>query len=122
VCGAYGRSRRAELLGVPAVLAALHPMWVPTGQFPNPALTSILPMAAAAKVLNRATYASRKPSFPGLAESWRRHPQLTPDALAAAIHHALTNRSMATRAQQLSEQVRSENGLARAIQILESLR
>ena len=47
--------------------------------------------------------------------------KLTVDGLAAAIRGALTDRAMIARAQQLGEQVRSENGLARAVEILETL-
>jgi sterol 3beta-glucosyltransferase len=43
--------RLAEAIDVPAVLAAMQPVWVPTGTFPNPVLPVRLPRA-----LNRASY------------------------------------------------------------------
>lgn len=42
----------AEMLGVPAVLAALQPGWVPTSEFPCP----MVPLPRLPRFLNRATY------------------------------------------------------------------
>ncbi|MFI9847618.1 glycosyltransferase [Nonomuraea sp. NPDC051941] len=42
----------AERLGVPAVPAALQPVWVPTGTFPNPMMAGL----KVPKALNRASY------------------------------------------------------------------
>lgn len=60
----------AELLGVPAVLAALQPGWVPTGAFPCP----MLPLPRLPKVLNRATYlavAATLRAYTGVTDRWR---------------------------------------------------
>ncbi|GAA2899902.1 glycosyltransferase [Streptosporangium fragile] len=60
----------AERLGVPAVPAALQPVWVPTGAFRNPMLPLPLP-----KALNRASYLPIKlmlRSFGGIADDLRR--------------------------------------------------
>ncbi|GAA1761568.1 glycosyltransferase [Nonomuraea bangladeshensis] len=60
----------AERLGVPAVLAALQPVWVPTAAFRNPMLPLPLP-----KALNRASYLPVKlmlRSFAGISDDLRR--------------------------------------------------
>ncbi|NUW44533.1 glycosyltransferase [Nonomuraea rhodomycinica] len=60
----------AERLGVPAVPAALQPVWVPTGAFRNPMLPLPLPRA-----LNRASYLPIKlmlRSFGGIADDLRK--------------------------------------------------
>ncbi|GAA5057102.1 sterol 3beta-glucosyltransferase [Thermocatellispora tengchongensis] len=59
----------AEWLGVPAVPAALQPVWVPTGAFRNPMVPLPLPPA-----LNRASYLPIKlmlRSFGGIADTLR---------------------------------------------------
>ncbi|GAA2851471.1 glycosyltransferase [Nonomuraea rubra] len=59
----------AEWLGVPAVPAALQPVWVPTATFRNPMLPVPLP-----KALNRASYLAIKlmlRSFGGIADRLR---------------------------------------------------
>ncbi|MEV3986762.1 glycosyltransferase [Nonomuraea sp. NPDC049758] len=59
----------AERLGVPAVLAALQPVWVPTAAFRNPMLPLPLPNA-----LNRASYLPIKlmlRSFAGITDDLR---------------------------------------------------
>jgi sterol 3beta-glucosyltransferase len=59
----------AEWLGVPAVPAALQPVWVPTGAFRNPMLPLPVPRA-----LNRASYLPIKlmlRSFGGIADKLR---------------------------------------------------
>ncbi|WP_084962925.1 glycosyltransferase [Thermoactinospora rubra] len=59
----------AEKLGVPAVPAAMQPVWVPTATFPNPMLPVRLPRA-----LNRASYLPIKMllrSFAGVADQLR---------------------------------------------------
>ncbi|MEV6040306.1 glycosyltransferase [Nonomuraea sp. NPDC052116] len=61
----------AERLGVPAVPAALQPVWVPTAAFRNPMLPLPLP-----KALNRASYLPIKlmlRSFGGIADDLRKH-------------------------------------------------
>ncbi|RBQ13914.1 glycosyltransferase [Spongiactinospora rosea] len=60
----------AEFLGVPAVPAALQPVWVPTAAFRNPVLPLRLPRA-----LNRASYLPIKlllRSFGGIADRLRK--------------------------------------------------
>lgn len=60
-----------ERLGVPAVPAALQPVWVPTAAFRNPVLSLPLP-----KALNRASYLPIKlmlRSFGGTADDLREH-------------------------------------------------
>ncbi|WP_189226160.1 glycosyltransferase [Saccharothrix coeruleofusca] len=60
----------AELLGVPAVLAALQPGWVPTAAFPCP----MLPLPRLPKSLNRATYllvGATLRAYAGIADRWR---------------------------------------------------
>ncbi|MFD7659489.1 glycosyltransferase [Actinosynnema sp. NPDC059797] len=60
----------AELLGVPAVLAALQPGWVPTRVFPCP----MLPLPRLPKALNRATYlavSATLRAYAGIADRWR---------------------------------------------------
>lgn len=60
----------AQLLGVPAVLAALQPGWVPTRAFPCPMLS--LPRLPEA--LNRATYlavSATLRAYAGIADRWR---------------------------------------------------
>ncbi|MFI7637419.1 glycosyltransferase [Nonomuraea sp. NPDC049400] len=60
----------AERLGVPAVPAALQPVWVPTAAFRNPMLPVPLP-----KALNRASYLPIKlmlRSFGGIADDLRK--------------------------------------------------
>ncbi|TDD17749.1 nucleotide disphospho-sugar-binding domain-containing protein [Nonomuraea diastatica] len=61
----------AERLGVPSVPAALQPVWVPTGTFPNPMTMSI----RVPKTLNRATYLPTRlllRSMAGTADRMRR--------------------------------------------------
>ncbi|MBW4722149.1 glycosyltransferase [Saccharothrix obliqua] len=60
----------AELLGVPAVLAALQPGWVPTAAFPCP----MVPLPRLPKSLNRATYLAASAtlrSYAGITDRWR---------------------------------------------------
>jgi sterol 3beta-glucosyltransferase len=47
------------------------------------------------------------------------HSQLTAERLAAAIAHAVTDRDMRTRAATLGERIRAEDGIARAIEVIE---
>lgn len=60
----------AEMLGVPAVLVALQPGWVPTAEFPCP----MVPMPRLPKVFNRATYLTVSATlrvYNGIASNWR---------------------------------------------------
>ncbi|WP_433270897.1 glycosyltransferase [Actinosynnema sp. CS-041913] len=60
----------AEMLGVPAVLAAFQPGWVPTSAFPCP----MVPLPKLPRSLNRATYltvSATLRSFAGIADDWR---------------------------------------------------
>ncbi|TQM79339.1 sterol 3beta-glucosyltransferase [Saccharothrix saharensis] len=60
----------AELLDVPAVLAALQPGWVPTAAFPCP----MLPLPRLPKILNRASYAAvgaMLRAYAGTTDRWR---------------------------------------------------
>jgi sterol 3beta-glucosyltransferase len=60
----------AEMLGVPAVLVALQPGWVPTAVFPCP----MLPFPRLPKVFNRATYlavSATLRAYSGIATTWR---------------------------------------------------
>ncbi|YCK39645.1 glycosyltransferase [Actinomadura sp. ATCC 39365] len=89
----------AERLGVPAVPAALQPVWVPTAAFRNPMLPLPLP-----KALNRASYLPIKlmlRSFAGIADDLRarlelprrrgRHDILRrPDGRPATVLHAFS--------------------------------
>ena len=45
--------------------------------------------------------------------------QLTTDQLATAIEQALTDRVMQQRAAQIGQQIRSEDGIVRAVQLIE---
>ncbi len=60
----------AEALGVPAVLAALQPGWVPTSQFPCP----MVPLPPLPRFLNRATYlavSATLRAYSGVVNAWR---------------------------------------------------
>ncbi|MFD1152422.1 glycosyltransferase, partial [Saccharothrix hoggarensis] len=60
----------AEMLGVPAVLAALQPGWVPTSAFPCP----LVPLPRVPRALNRATYltvGATLRAYAGIATAWR---------------------------------------------------
>ncbi|MGY6651457.1 glycosyltransferase [Amycolatopsis sp. TRM77291] len=60
----------AEMLGVPAVVVALQPGWIPTGEFPCP----MIPLPRLPKILNRATYlavAAILRTFAGITSTWR---------------------------------------------------
>lgn len=60
----------AEMLGVPAVLAALQPGWVPTDEFACP----MVPLPRLPRVLNRATYltvAAMLRVYADIATPWR---------------------------------------------------
>ncbi|WP_156755578.1 glycosyltransferase [Actinokineospora pegani] len=60
----------AEVLGVPAVLVALQPGWVPTGAFPCP----MVPLPRLPRFLNRASYltvSATLRTFSGIATAWR---------------------------------------------------
>jgi sterol 3beta-glucosyltransferase len=60
----------AEMLGVPAVLAALQPGWVPTAEFPCP----MVPLPKLPKVFNRATYltvSATLRAYSGVINAWR---------------------------------------------------
>ncbi|WP_340682602.1 glycosyltransferase [Amycolatopsis coloradensis] len=60
----------AEMLGVPAVVVALQPGWIPTGEFPCP----MIPLPRLPKVVNRATYlavAAILRAFTGITSTWR---------------------------------------------------
>ncbi|MFE2752340.1 glycosyltransferase [Actinosynnema sp. NPDC059335] len=60
----------AELLGVPSVVAALQPGWVPTAAFPCP----MLPLPRLPKALNRATYlavSATLRAYAGITDRWR---------------------------------------------------
>lgn len=60
----------AELLGVPAVLAALQPGWVPTAAFPCP----MVPLPRLPRFLNRATYltvSATLRAYAGVVNAWR---------------------------------------------------
>ncbi|XVV00627.1 glycosyltransferase [Actinosynnema sp. CA-248983] len=60
----------AEMLGVPAVLAALQPGWVPTSAFPCP----MVPLPRLPSSLNRATYltvSATLRAFTGIIDDWR---------------------------------------------------
>ncbi|NUT48133.1 MAG: glycosyltransferase family 1 protein [Saccharothrix sp.] len=60
----------AEMLGVPAVLAAFQPGWVPTSAFPCP----MVPLPRLPRFLNRATYLTVSVtlrSFAGIVGDWR---------------------------------------------------
>ncbi|MDP4511269.1 glycosyltransferase [Nonomuraea turcica] len=62
----------AERLGVPAVPAAMQPVWVPTGTFPNPMLAGV----TVPRALNRASYLPTRlllrASIAGVADRFRR--------------------------------------------------
>lgn len=88
--------RIAEAMGVPAVLAAMQPVWVPTSAFPNPMLPVPLPRA-----LNRASYLPTKlmlRSFGSVADAALapphrrgRHDVLRrPDGTPATVLHAFS--------------------------------
>lgn len=60
----------AEMLGVPAVLAALQPGWVPTSAFPCP----MVPLPRLPRFLNRATYltvSATLRAYAGVVNAWR---------------------------------------------------
>ena len=60
----------AEMLGVPAVLAALQPGWVPTQEFPCP----MVPLPRLPRFLNRATYltvSATLRAYSGIVNAWR---------------------------------------------------
>ncbi|MEU3648800.1 glycosyltransferase [Lentzea sp. NPDC034063] len=60
----------AEMLGVPAVLAALQPGWVPTSAFPCP----MVPLPRLPRFLNRATYltvSATLRAYAGVITKWR---------------------------------------------------
>ncbi|MDX8052330.1 glycosyltransferase [Lentzea sp. BCCO 10_0798] len=60
----------AEMLGVPAVLAALQPGWVPTSEFPCP----MVPLPRLPRFLNRATYltvSATLRAYSGIVTTWR---------------------------------------------------
>ncbi|MEV6715234.1 glycosyltransferase [Lentzea sp. NPDC051208] len=60
----------AEMLGVPAVLAALQPGWVPTSAFPCP----MVPLPRLPRFLNRATYltvSATLRAYAGIVNTWR---------------------------------------------------
>lgn len=60
----------AEMLGVPAVVVALQPGWIPTGEFPCP----MIPLPRLPKILNRGTYlavAAILRTFAGITSTWR---------------------------------------------------
>ncbi|ANZ43295.1 glycosyl transferase family 1 [Lentzea guizhouensis] len=60
----------AEALGVPAVLAALQPGWVPTSEFPCP----MVPLPRLPRFLNRATYltvSATLRAYSGVVNAWR---------------------------------------------------
>ncbi|MFI9457024.1 glycosyltransferase [Amycolatopsis sp. NPDC052450] len=60
----------AEMLGVPAVVVALQPGWIPTGEFPCP----MIPLPRLPRVVNRATYlavAAILRAFTGITSTWR---------------------------------------------------
>ncbi|MFS8097463.1 glycosyltransferase [Lentzea alba] len=60
----------AEMLGVPAVLAALQPGWVPTSEFPCP----MVPLPRLPRFLNRATYltvSATMRAYSGIVNAWR---------------------------------------------------
>ncbi|MEV0680202.1 glycosyltransferase [Actinosynnema sp. NPDC050436] len=60
----------AEMLGVPAVVAALQPGWVPTSAFPCP----MVPLPPLPRFLNRAGYAlvsATLRAYAGIADDWR---------------------------------------------------
>ncbi|SDK84572.1 sterol 3beta-glucosyltransferase [Lentzea albidocapillata subsp. violacea] len=60
----------AEMLGVPAVLAALQPGWVPTSEFPCP----MVPLPRLPRFLNRATYLTvwaTLRAYSGIVNTWR---------------------------------------------------
>ncbi|MEO6084246.1 MAG: glycosyltransferase [Umezawaea sp.] len=60
----------AEMLGVPSVLVALQPGWVPTSVFPCP----MVPLPRLPRVANRATYlvvSATLRAYVGIADRWR---------------------------------------------------
>jgi UDP:flavonoid glycosyltransferase YjiC (YdhE family) len=60
----------AEMLGVPAVLVALQPGWVPTSEFPCP----LVPLPRLPRFLNRATYltvSATLRAYSGIVNTWR---------------------------------------------------
>ncbi|MEU9686172.1 glycosyltransferase [Amycolatopsis japonica] len=60
----------AEMLGVPAVVVALQPGWIPTGDFPCP----MIPLPRLPKSLNRATYLAVGAilrMYAGITTTWR---------------------------------------------------
>ncbi|EME51204.1 Glycosyltransferase, family 1 [Amycolatopsis decaplanina DSM 44594] len=60
----------AEMLGVPAVVVALQPGWIPTGDFPCP----MMPLPRLPRVLNRATYLAVGAvlrMYAGITSTWR---------------------------------------------------
>ncbi|SMD18095.1 glycosyltransferase [Lentzea albidocapillata] len=60
----------AEMLGVPAVLAALQPGWVPTSEFPCP----MVPLPRLPRFFNRATYltvSATLRAYSGIVNTWR---------------------------------------------------
>lgn len=63
----------AEMLGVPAVLVGLQPLWVPTGKFPNPLFNPLVRLPRLPGALNRATYHVSVHPIAGLVRGWRRH-------------------------------------------------
>jgi UDP:flavonoid glycosyltransferase YjiC (YdhE family) len=46
---------------------------------------------------------------------------LTSDRLAEALEQALTNRVMRQRAEQIGQRIRSEDGIVRAVQLIEKI-
>ncbi|WP_340687876.1 glycosyltransferase [Amycolatopsis coloradensis] len=60
----------AEMLGVPAVVVALQPGWIPTGDFPCP----MMPLPRLPRSLNRATYLAVGAilrMYAGITTTWR---------------------------------------------------
>ncbi|MFD5245634.1 glycosyltransferase [Amycolatopsis sp. NPDC058340] len=60
----------AELLGVPSVVVALQPGWVPTAEFPCP----MVPLPRLPKVLNRTSYLAVSAilrTYAGITTTWR---------------------------------------------------
>lgn len=66
-------------------------------------------------------YWGRRMQQLGVAPEPIAQPRLTASALAAAIRRAVTDQAMSDAARRLGEQVRSENGVATAVELLEQV-
>lgn len=83
----------AEMLGVPAVLVALQPGWVPTSEFP----CQMLPLPRLPKFLNRATYlavSATLRSYSGVINTWRTKELRLPKGKAS---HAMVLQAFSSR-------------------------